>query len=365
LSIPAGTRSEIPVSPDKKTVVPTENKKMKRFLGFLIAANVIFFAAVGSAQTKPPLRLLQTIPLPDLKGGDFDHFEVDPSGNRLFLSAEENNAVEVFDIRSNKLIHTIRDVDTPHSLLYLPATKQLWVVDGGDGIIKIFDGSTYAVVETVKLDIGADSTVYDPAKHLLYIATGGEDAKMDFSFVSIVDTSTRKRVGDIKVNSTNIESMALDKNGDRLFANVRDRSLVAVIDTQKRAVTSTWPLGDVRGNTPMAVDEAHRRLFVVGRKPARLIVLDSDSGKIIATLPTAELTDDMLFDPESKRIYVACDEVVVVYVQHDADHYEELGRIPTGFRAKTAILVPQLKRYFVAAPRHGQKIAEVRVYEVQ
>ena len=338
---------------------------MKRWLVFLVPTIVIFSAVTAWTQKNPPLRLLQTIPLPDLKKGDFDHFAVDLPGNRLFLTAEENNAVEVFDIRANTLIHTIRDVDTPHSLLYLPATKQLWVVDGGDGIIKIFDVNTYAAVETVKLAIGADSAVYDPAKHLFYIATGGEDAKMDFSLISIVDTSTRKRVGDIKVNSTNIESMALDKNGATLFANVRDRSLVAVIDTKKRAVTSTWPLGEVHGNTPMAVDEVHRRLFVVGRKPARLMVLDSDSGKIIATLPSAELTDDMLFDPESKRIYVACDEFVVVYAEHDADHYEELGRVPTGFRAKTAILVPQLKRYFVAAPRHGQKIAELRVYEVQ
>jgi DNA-binding beta-propeller fold protein YncE len=338
---------------------------MKRFLAFLIAANVIFFVGAASAQTKPPLRLLQTIPLPDLKGGDFDHFDVDVAGNRLFLTAEENNAVEVFDTRANKLIHTIRDVDTPHSLLYLPAAKQLWVIDGGDGIIKVFDVSTYAVVETVKLALGADSSVYDPAKHLLYIATGGEDAKMDFSLISIVNTNTRKRVGDVKVNSTNIESMALDKNGARLFANVRDRNLVGVIDTEKRAVISTWPLGELHGNTPMALDDAHRRLFVAGRKPARLVVLDSDSGKIIATLPTAELTDDMLFDPASKRIYVACDGFVVVYLEQDANHYEELGRIPTGFRAKTAILVPQLKRYFVAAPRHGQKIAEVRVYEVQ
>src|SRR2546427_341107 len=118
-----------------------EKKKMKRSRVFLVAANVIFFAVAGSAQTKAPLRLLQTIPLPDLKGGDFDHFEVDLSGNRLFLTAEENNAVEVVDIRANKLIHTIRDVDTPHSLLYLPAAKQLWIVDGGDGIIKILDGN--------------------------------------------------------------------------------------------------------------------------------------------------------------------------------------------------------------------------------
>jgi DNA-binding beta-propeller fold protein YncE len=337
---------------------------MKRFLASLIAANVIFFAVAASAQTKPPLRLLQTIPLPDLKGGDFNHFAVDLSGNRLFLTAEANNAVEVFDTRANQLIHTIRDVDTPHSLLYIPVANQLWVVNGGDGTVKVFDGKNYALVETIKLAIGADTSVYDPAKHLFYITTAGEDTKMDFSLISILDTGTRKRVGAIKVNSTNIEAMALGKNGATLFANVRDRSLVAVIDTEKRSVTSTWRLGEVHGNTAMALDEAHRRLFVGSRKPARLLVLDSDSGKIIATLPTAELTDDVLFDRESKRIYVACDELVVVYVQHDPDHYQELGRFPTGFRAKTAILVPQLKRYFVAAPRHGQKMAEVMVYEV-
>ena len=338
---------------------------MKRLPTSLVAASLIFFAVATSAQQRPPLRLLQTIPLPDLKGGDFDSFDVDLPSNRIFLTAEDNDVVEVFDIRTNKLIHTIRGVETPHTLLYLPALKQLWVVAGGDGTLKVFDGSTYSVVESIRLAIGADSAVYDPPRHLLYIATGGEDAKMDFSMISIVDTSTRKHVGDIRVESTNIEGMAIDASGARLFANARDRGLVAVIDTAKRTVTSTWPLGEVRGNTPMALDEAHRRLFVVGRKPARLMVLDSDSGKIIATLPTAELTDDMLFDPESKRLYVACDEFVVVYVQHDADHYEELGRIPTGFRAKTAILVPQLKRYFVAAPRHGQKIAEVKVYEVE
>lgn len=338
---------------------------MKKFLAFIIVANVVFFSVTTSAQRKPPLRLLQTIPLPDLKGGDFDHFEVDLPGNRLFLTAEENNAVEVFDLRANKLIHTIRDLDTPHSLLYLSAAKQLWVVTGGDGTIKILDDKTYSVVDTVKLALGADSVVYDPPRHLLYIATGGEDAKMDFSLISIVDTSTRKRLGEIKVDSTNIEGMAIDKNGARLFANIRDKSSVAVIDTEKKTVISTWPLRQIRGNTPIALDDLNKRLFVVGRKPAEMIVLDSDSGRIIASLPTAEITDDMLFDPESKRIYVACDEFVVVYLQRDADHYDELARIPTGFRAKTAILVSDLKRYYVAAPRHGGKIAEVRVYEVQ
>ncbi len=336
---------------------------MKRFLAFLVAAIVIFFAVTASAQSKPPLRLLQTIPLPDLKEGDFDHFAVDLAGNRLFLTAEANNAVVILDIRANKLIHTIPDLEEPHSMLFLPAAKQLWVIAGGAA--KIFNSDTYALTETVKLTDGADSSAFDPAKHLLYVAAGGSDAKMAYSLINIVDTTTRKKVGDIKVDSTNIEAMGIEKNGPRIYANVRDKSLVGVIDREKRMVTSTWPLGELHGNTPLIFDESNRRIFVAVRKPPTLAILDSESGKIVATLPTAEMTDDMAFDPTGKRIYVACSDFAVVYSQKDADHYEELGRVPTGFRAKTAILVPQLKRYYVAAPRHEKEPAAVKVYEVQ
>jgi DNA-binding beta-propeller fold protein YncE len=350
---------------DEKILYFQGEEKMKRFLVFLGAAVISFFAVAASAQSKPPLRLVQSIPLPDLKEGDFDHFAVDLAGNQLFLTAEENNSVVVMDLRANKLVHTITDIDTPHSLLVLPAAKQLWVVAGGDGTIKIFDSQTYAPIETVKVTDGADSSAYDPAKHLFYVAAGGADAKMAFSLINIVDTGTHKKVGDIKVDSTNIEALAIEKNGPRIFANVRDKSVVAVIDREKKAVSTTWTLGELHGNTPLNFDEANHRIFVAGRKPASLVVLDSDSGKIVATLPTAEMTDDMAFDPAGKRIYVACNDFAVVYSQTDADHYEQLARVPTGFRAKTAILVPQLKRYYVAAPRHGKDAASVKVYEVQ
>jgi DNA-binding beta-propeller fold protein YncE len=337
---------------------------MRKLLAFLIVTSIFYLASFGFAQSRPPLKLVQTIPLPDLqKEGDFDHFAVDLAGNRLFLTAEANNAVVVMDIRTNKLIHTLSDLDEPHSMLFLPAAKQLWVIAGGAA--KIFDTGTYALAETVKLTDGADSSAYDPAKHLLYVAAGGSDAKLAYSLINIVDTTTRKKVGDIKVESTNIEAMGIEKNGPRILANVRDKSFVGVIDREKKAVISTWPLGELHGNTPLIFDEANHRIFVAGRKPPMFEVLDSDSGKIIATLPTAEMTDDMAFDPAGKRIYVACNDFSVVYSQKDADHYEELGRVPTGFRAKTAIFVPQLKRYYVAAPRHEKEMAKVLVFEIQ
>jgi len=338
---------------------------MKACFGFLRIAIVAMVALSASAQSQPPLKFLQDISLPGVAAGDFDHFAIDLDGNRLFLTGEKQNAVFVMDTKTNKLLRTIKGVDEPHSMLFLPAASQLWVVAGGDGTIRIFNTKTYALMQTIKSTEGADSSSYDADKHLFYVATGGEDAKLEYSFISIFDTAAKKHVADIKIDSSNIEALSLEKNGTRIFANIRDKNLVGVIDREKKTVLSTWTLGDLHGNTPIIYDDASRRLFIAGRKPGLFEVLDGDSGKIVASLPSTEMTDDMAFDAATKRIFVVCNDFTVVYQQKDADHYAELARIPTGFRAKTSILVPQLHRFYVAKPAHDKEAAAVKVYEVQ
>ena len=106
-------------------------------------------------------------------------------------------------------------------------------------------------------------------------------------------------------------------------------------------------------------------MFVVTRTPGKLIVLNSDTGKLVASLPAVGLVDDMAYDAKQRRIYLAGDGSVDVFEQKDADHYALLGKVPGSFRAKTAILVPELNRYYLAVPHHENHDAEVRVYEVQ
>jgi hypothetical protein len=77
------------------------------------------------------------------------------------------------------------------------------------------------------------------------------------------------------------------------------------------------------------------------------------------------MVDDMAYDANTKRIYLTGSDFIDVFQQKDPDHYELVGQVPSSFRAKTAILVPQLKRYYLAVPRHEDKSAEVRVFEVQ
>jgi DNA-binding beta-propeller fold protein YncE len=260
-----------------------EKNKMKIVSALLRIAIVAILASPAFAQSQPPLKFLQDIPIPGIVNGDFDHFVIDLANNHLFLTGEKQNAVFVMDTQTNKLIHTIKNVDEPHSMLFLPDSQQLWVVAGGDGTIRIFNSKTYAPIETLKSTEGADSSAYDAAKHIFYVVAGGEDAKLDYSLISMYDTTTRKHVGDIKIDSKNIEALALEKNGPKIYANIRDKNQVGVIDREKKTLLTTWTLGDLQGNTPISYDDANQRVFVVGRKPAFFDVLDANTGKIVAS----------------------------------------------------------------------------------
>jgi len=334
----------------------------------LVSVGALLFASVMLArgQEKGPLSFVQSIPLPALHDGDFDHFAVDLASHRLFLTAEKNAAVEIFDLQTNKLIHTLTDIDEPHSMIYRTDLKKLFVIDGGAAEVKIYQGETYNRLGAIKLEDDADSMTYDPATKYLYVVNGGKGAKMAYCLISIIDTTTDKKLGDIKIDSDSVEALALEKSGPRIFVNITGKDAVGVVDREKRTVMATWPIGqEAKHNVAMAFDEAAHRLFISTSNPEKLIILNSDSGAIVASLPCGHMVDDMAYDANTKRIYLTGSDFIDVFQQKDPDHYELVGQVPSSFRAKTAILVPQLKRFYLAVPRHENKSAEVRIFQVQ
>ena len=318
------------------------------------------------AQNKAPLALKQTIPVSGIaKEGDFDHLVVDVQGNRLFLMGEDYAAVEIIDLAAGKLIHTISDVKAPHSGVYRGDLKKLFVVDGGVGEVKIYDSDSYKPAGSIKLREDADSMAYDPSTKYMYVVNGGEGAHMTYSFVSVVDTTAGKNLADIKIDSDAVEALALEKSGSRLFVNMTGKDAVAVVDREKHAVINTWPTGQVAKHLiAMTFDEADHRLFVTTRTPGKLIVLDTDSGKVVTSLPCVGDNDDMAYDSATKRIYISGSGFVDVYQQKDADHYDQIAHLATAFKARTSILVPELKKYYLGIPHRGTTPAAVRVYDV-
>ena len=142
-----------------------------------------------------------------------------------------------------------------------------------------------------------------------------------------------------------------------------EQNVLTLIGAEK--VITTWSLvQEGKRPTAIALDESGHRLFVGTRDPGKLVVLDTESGKVVSSSPAAAMVDDMAYDGASKRIYFAGTLFIDVFQQRDADRYDRVGHVPTAFRAKTAILVPELNRYYLAVPHHENQVAEVRVYNV-
>lgn len=333
----------------------------KRILIFIA---VLAVCGVGvRAQGSSPLKLVQSFKLPPEVKGNFDHFAVDLKNSRLFCTPEGYKAVVVFDLKTGKLIHTIQGIEKPHAILYREDSNRLYVTDGEAGDLKIFDSTTYAPISSVKLLKDADSIGYDPVTKYLYIDNGGGDVHETFSMISVVDTTAGQKLADMKIDGDTLEAMALEKSSSRMYVNNRAKNQVDVIERNSRQLVASWPVTMSKTNVAMALDEANHRLFV-GCRGGHIVVLDTLSGKELSSLPITKGVDDVAYDATTKRVYASADGNVDIYEETDPDNYKLLARVPTGPLGRTALLVPQLKRYFVAVPQHGTANAEILAFAV-
>lgn len=148
-----------------------------------------------------------------------------------------------------------------------------------------------------------------------------------------------------------------------MYVNLPKSRKVVVVDRDKHTVVATWKTDMAFANYPMALDEDDHRLFVVTRLPARLLVFDTNTGKIIEKVPAVGDCDDVFYDKTRKRIYASGgDGAISVFQQEDVDHYKELARIDTVKGARTSFFSPELDRLFLAVRRQGSKSAVIQVF---
>jgi DNA-binding beta-propeller fold protein YncE len=327
-----------------------------------------FWGLTVKAQEKLPLKLIATTPMPGFTG-DFDHFGLDLKGNRLFLASEDQKTVEVFDLQTGKRLHSIKGFGQPLTMAFLAESNRLIVADGGDiDAIELVDCKEYQIIKTLKLGQGVDHGVYNPQNKYFYVENGGApDGQLHV--LTIIDTQSFKKVGEVAgLPGNSNEGMVIDRAGKKLYVNLTGTDEIGVIDLNTRQLVATWPLpADAHVAHAIALDEPNHRLFTATRKPGQFIVLNTDTGKVVTTLPCVGMNSDMSFDVARKRIYVTGSETASVFEQRDADHYEHIAEVPTAYRAKSSIFVPDLKRLYVADSGKGKPDAKLalQIFEVQ
>src|SRR5438105_10284078 len=268
--------------------------KMKTFAALCITVMVV--GSYAASQDEPrapgraPLLLVQEIPLPNV-GGRIDHFTFDAKRKRVIGAALGNNTVEVVDTFAGRDIHSITGAAAPQGVVYVADLDKLFVANGTDGKLRIYDGDSFKLLNTVDIGEDADNARYDPVEKKVYVAFGGDEG----GGIAVIDAVSGKRLEDAAKLDAHPESFQIATSGPVIFANIATKAKVVVIDRTTHKVTE-WPLRTGKANYPMALDEADHRVFVVTRKPAQLVVLDSESGAMVGSVPCGSYADDLYLD---------------------------------------------------------------------
>jgi DNA-binding beta-propeller fold protein YncE len=346
--------------------IPLKEKTMKKRYAMvgvaLVALAVLAMRGAGpvAAQERElqPLQLIQRIPAPGISGR-IDHFTAYPKRRLLIFAALGNNTVEVMNTFEAKVVHSIKGLDEPQGVLYVPGLDKIFVANAGNGNVNVYDGKTYALRKTIAFGEEADTDNLrwdEPSKRVYVGIVGG---------IGVIDAATEARVGkDLKGSGGHSESFQIEKKGTRVFVNVpEDDSVVNVIDRKTGALLTKWELNGVKANYPMALDEDNHRLFVVTRRPPFVMVLDIDTGKEVARVPVGGSCDDVYFDAERKRIYaIAGEGFISVVQQNDPDHYALLANIPTTVGVRTGTFFGT--SLYVGVPAAGLEPAQIWNYQV-
>lgn len=314
----------------------------------------------------------------------------DIQGRRLFVTGLENHSLEVVDLAKGGLVHSIDGIKEPQGLLYLPEARQIFVCSRGDGTCRSFDADTFVEGPWVDLGTNADNIRLDPSSKTVYVGSGGEPGPGSLSAIDVASLLPQAKGGSIKPErsaadllsanagrfdprttveiKSHPESFQVSPDGHRVYVNVPDEHCVAIIDvtTQGMKLSATWPV-EPQKNFPIVIDPQSPRVFVICRKPAKVLAYDAQTGKVLGSADCVGDCDDAFYDANLGRLFVIGGEgfVDVFSVDPKTSALARTARLATAPRARTALYIPQLHLLCVAAPavKKGQQ-AQILLFRV-
>jgi len=287
-------------------------------------------------------------------GGDnssYDYLRVDPVARRLYVAHEKR--FEVLDADTGKKVGEIGPVTRAHGVALSPGTGHGFASSGIDDLIIMFDLKTLAPIKQFKSSgSNPDAIEYDPETKRVYAGNHGGGG------ITVIDSASGEIVATIPIEGK-LEGIAFDGRGQG-YVNVEDKSSVAVFDTRTLKPKALWSAVPGEGGTGIAVDAAHHRIFSACANN-KVVVLDSDTGKVIATPVSGEDPDGLVFDPKSGNIFTSNPDGTVTVIHQDSpDKYSTVQTVATAVGAKTITLDEKNGRVITCAPKFGPKPAPVK-----
>lgn len=305
-------------------------------LGGLLACSILLIFAAGASAVPAggSFKLVRRMPI----GGDgnWDYLRVDPDAQRLYVS--RGNHMMVVDEASGKVVGDIPDTMGIHGVALATDLGKGFTSNGGEDTVTVFDLKTLKPSGKIKVTgKNPDSIIYDPSTKRVFTMNGRSNN------ATVIDAASGMVVGTVDLGGKP-EEPALDGKGN-MFVNLEDKSAIMEFDTKSLAVKGTWPLAPCEGPSALAVDVAHRRLFVACDKV--MVVVNADTGKVVASPPIGGDPDGAGFDPATGMAFASCREGLLSIIHEDSpDKYTVVDNVMTQFGARTMTLDPKTHHVF-------------------
>ena len=324
-------------------------------------APVIALAAillmVRSGKAVEPLAFMRSMDLPRVEGR-IDHLAFDPAYGRLYVAALGNNTVEVLDTKAGAHLKSLAGFREPQGIAVVPSVKAVAVANGEGAGLQLMSAEDYGPGASIRLGDDADNVRYDAGARRVYVGYGA-------GALAAIDPATAKVIGEVKL-AGHPESFQLERTGSRAFVNVPTADQIAVVDRGSLKVIATWRVETAKSNFPMALDEENHRLFIGCRRPAKILVFDTASGRETSSFDIVGDTDDLFYDASRRRLYISGGEGYIDVVQDEGgNRFSRMARVETAPGARTSLFVADQSRLYLAVPHRGNQKAEIRVYEAR
>lgn len=319
--------------------------------GKLLVAAMLLCALTASGAASENYHLVKKVSFGPAPGGHeyFDYITVDSSARRVYLS--HGTEILVADADTGTLVGKISGLTLSHGVALLPELRRGFITDGAQGKIVIFDLKSLKVIGEANTAKDADSILYDPASKHVFSFNGDSNSS------TVIDPANGAVLGTIDLNGA--PEFAVTDGKGMIYDNLEDKNEVVAIDSRTRAVKSRWPISPAGAPAPLAIDREHRRLFVAGRNPQMVAVMDADTGKVLQTLPISAGADACVFDPARQLLFVSTREGWIhIFHEDSPNHLAESGKVKTEYGAKTMGFDPRTGRIFVDTAEFKEQLPD-------
>jgi DNA-binding beta-propeller fold protein YncE len=304
---------------------------------------LLLAAFLMAASPEGGYKIIKRIPVPG--DGGWDYLTVDPQARRLYVS--HGTEVNVLNVDTGEVVGKIPDTKGVHGIVIPPGSDRGYTTNGQANTSTMFDVKTLKVLGEVKTGKKPDAVLYDPATKRVFTFNGdGESA-------TAIDAATGEVAGTVELGG-GPEAGVADGKGS-VFVNLEAKAEVVKFDSRKLAVLAHWPLAPCKTPTGMALDRKNGRLFV-GCRSKVMAVVDTESGKVITTLPIGGGVDGTVFERSSGNIFNSNGDGTVTVIHQDSpDNYTVVETVQTQPGAKTIALDSKTHQLYLSVAEREAK----------